>query len=57
LAYGLVLIVTGFVEFHNPPANEILLPWLESLHPTLWWGVVLTVFGGFYSIRFFPRRG
>ena len=54
LAYGVVLVVTGITEFNNPPPNEVLLPWLEALHPTLWWGVVLTVFGGFYSIRFRP---
>jgi hypothetical protein len=56
LAYGIVLVFTGLTEFHHPPQNEILLPWLESLHPTLWWGVVLTLFGGFYTIRFRPGR-
>ena len=56
LAYGLVLVITGIVELHNPPPNEVLLPWLESLHPTLWWGLVLSAFGGFYSIRFRPGR-
>jgi hypothetical protein len=56
LAYGVVLVATGISEFHSPPANEILLPWLQDLHPTLWWGVLLTVFGGFYSIRFRPGR-
>jgi hypothetical protein len=56
LVYGLVLVVTGITELHHPPPNEILLPWLQTLHPTLWWGVVLTVFGGFYSVRFRPGR-
>jgi hypothetical protein len=56
LAYGLVLVATGIAELHHPPPNEVLLPWLQRLHPTLWWGVVLTVFGGFYSIRFRPGR-
>ena len=56
LAYGLVLVITGIVELHNPPPNEVLLPWLESLHPTLWWGLVLTAFGGFYSVRYRPGR-
>ena len=54
LAYGLVLLVTGVLEFHNPPPNEILLPWLQPLHPTLCWGAVLTVLGGFYTVRFRP---
>jgi hypothetical protein len=56
LAYGVVLVITGITELHHPPANEILLPWLQHLHPTLGWGIVLTVFGGFYSIRFRPGR-
>jgi len=56
LAYGVVLIVTGIVEYHAPPPNEVLLPWLQPLHPTLWWGVCMAVFGAFYSIRFRPRH-
>lgn len=56
LAYGLVLVVTGIAEFHAPPPNEVLLPWLEPLHPTLWWGVVMTVFGGIYTVRYWPHK-
>lgn len=51
LAYGIVLDVTGALELHAPPPTV-----LASLHPTLWWGIVLTIFGAFYSIRFRPRR-
>jgi hypothetical protein len=56
LAYGLVLVFTGISEFHHPPANEVLLPWLQPLHPTLWWGVVMTVFGGVYTVKFWPKH-
>ncbi|HTD96298.1 MAG TPA: hypothetical protein VK627_05195 [Edaphobacter sp.] len=56
LAYGLVLIGTGIAEYNSPPPNEILLPWLQSLHPTLWWGVLMAVFGGFYTIWFRPSK-
>ena len=56
LAYGVVLVITGISEFNHPPPNEVLLPWLEAMHPTLWWGAVLTLFGAFYSIRFRPGR-
>ena len=56
LAYGVVLVFTGISEFHSPPPNEVLLPWLPPLHPNLWWGAVMTVFGGFYTIRFRPGR-
>jgi hypothetical protein len=30
---------------------------LNNLHPTFWWGLLLTVFGGFYTIRFRARSG
>jgi hypothetical protein len=56
LAYGLVLVLTGLSEFHTPPANEVLLPWLQPLHPTLWWGVFLGLGGSFYTVRFRPGR-
>lgn len=56
LAYGIVLIITGLLEYHHPPANEILLPWLQSLHPTLWWGVLLGLFGAIYTIRYWPKH-
>ncbi|WP_348268910.1 hypothetical protein P8936_06995 [Edaphobacter paludis] len=56
LTYGVVLIATGILEYHNPPPNELLLPWLESLHPTLWWGMVMAVFGGIYTFKFWPKH-
>jgi hypothetical protein len=27
---------------------------LSNLHPTFWWGLLMTLFGSFYVIRFFP---
>jgi hypothetical protein len=30
---------------------------LANLHPTLWWGVLLTLFGSFYTINFRPGKG
>jgi len=56
LAYGLVLVFTGISEFHHPPVNELLLTWLQPLHPTLWWGACLGCCGGFYTIRFRPGK-
>ncbi|WP_263381334.1 hypothetical protein [Granulicella arctica] len=52
LGYGLVLIATGFTELHNPPPTV-----LANLQPTLWWGVLLSVFGGFYTVKFRPGKG
>jgi hypothetical protein len=51
LAYGLILVVTGITEIHNPPHTV-----LAELQPTLWWGVLMTIFGGFYTIRFRPKH-
>lgn len=51
LAYGVVLVVTGALEFNHPPPTV-----LASLHPTLWWGAVLSLFGLFYTLRFRPRK-
>ena len=51
LAYGLVLVVTGITEIHHPPPTV-----LAELQPTLWWGVLMTIFGGFYTIRFRPKH-
>ena len=59
LAYGVVLLPYGAWEWftNHPPANEVLLPFLLELHPTFWWGLLLTLFGGFYTLRFRPNRG
>jgi hypothetical protein len=51
LAYGIVLVVQGVIEIGHPPATV-----LANLQPTLWWGVFLTLFGGFYTIRFRPGK-
>jgi hypothetical protein len=58
LAYGLVLLPYGAWEWfgnHLAP-NEVLLPFLLKLHPTFWWGLLLTVFGGFYTFKFRPHQ-
>lgn len=54
LLYGVVLLPYGAWEWWsgNEPATV-----LHQLHPTFWWGLLLTVFGGFYTLRFKPRPG
>ena len=56
LVYGAVLVVQGLLELHHPPPNEVALPFLIPLHPTLAWGLCLFLFGAFYTARFRPRR-
>jgi hypothetical protein len=51
LTYGLVLVVQGIVDLHHPPQTI-----LANLHPTLFWGALLALFGGFYTLRFYPKQ-
>jgi hypothetical protein len=52
LLYGIVLLPYGAWEWfggHEPGTV------LHHLHPTFWWGLLLTLFGGFYTFRYRPR--
>jgi hypothetical protein len=50
LADGIVLLCQGIFErFGHEPVTV-----LANLQPTLWWGVLLTLFGGLYTVRFRP---
>ncbi len=54
LAYGVVLVTYGawaWLGGHEAPTV------LNTLHPTFWWGVLLTFLGTFYTLRFLPKRG
>jgi len=54
LLYGVVLLPYGaWAWFTHHEAPTVL----NNLHPTFWWGLLLTVFGGFYTLRFRPRKG
>jgi uncharacterized membrane protein len=57
LSYGLALVPWGIYEWSHPPANEIALGWLVKYHPTFWWGLLLLLFGTFYTVKFRPRGG
>ncbi|HEY9137819.1 MAG TPA: hypothetical protein VIM67_06060 [Terriglobus sp.] len=52
LGYGLVLTPVGIYELSHPPAVV-----LANLHAALWWGLLMTIFGAFYTIRFRPGSG
>ncbi len=53
LAYGVVLLPYGaWAWFTGHEAPTVL----NRFHPTFWWGLLLTIFGAFYTIRFRPTR-
>jgi hypothetical protein len=46
VVYGVIILVTGLVEFSNPPHTE-----LWQLHPAIWWGAVILLVGVFFATR------
>jgi FtsH-binding integral membrane protein len=50
-AYGVIILITSLSEWSHPPAVV-----LARYHPGVWEGVILLAIGGFYTIRFRPRR-
>lgn len=51
VVYGLMILVTGLVEWSNPPATV-----MASLHAPVWWGAILLLLGAFYCYHFAPLR-
>ncbi len=51
LIYGILILVTGIYEFHNPPPTV-----LANLHPALWWGVLLIILGGLFVYIHMPKK-
>lgn len=51
LIYGVIITVSGLVEWSNPPATV-----LAQIHAPVWWGAVLIAIGGIYVWKFYPRK-
>ena len=52
LVYGLIICISGLIEWSNPPAVT-----LAELHAPVWWGALLTVLGAIYTVKFAPGKG
>jgi hypothetical protein len=50
-AYGVLIFISGVFRWINPPAVPTVM---EYLHPAVWWGLLLSVIGGFYTVRYWP---
>jgi hypothetical protein len=46
-------VATGIYEHFGHQPDTVL----ANLQPTFWWGVLLFLFGAFYTVRFRPGRG
>lgn len=53
LAYGILIFGSGVLEWNTPPPNVVH----TELHAPVWWGILLTLIGAIYTIRFKPRKG
>lgn len=51
LIYGVVLVITGILEYNHLPPTV-----LADLHPTLWWGLLMGLFGAVYTIKYWPKH-
>ncbi len=49
--YGVIILCASLSEWSHPPAVV-----LAQYHPGVWGGILLLLIGGFYTIRFRPRR-
>lgn len=50
---GVLITGAGIWEVFHPPAHPVVL---FQLHASVWWGVLLLLFGLRYCIRFAPGR-
>jgi hypothetical protein len=53
LIYGIIIVGAGIHSWMAPPPEAERVALFE-LHADVWWGLFLTLFGGFYFIRFNP---
>lgn len=49
--YGVVILIASLSDWAHPSATV-----LAQYHPGVWAGGLLLLIGGFYTIRFRPRR-
>lgn len=52
LTYGVLILVTGLVQWSTPSAGVQL----TQLHASVWWGALLTVLGALYCYVFRPGK-
>lgn len=51
LIYGLIILIVSIASYSHPAPVV-----LANEHLNLWGGVLLTLIGTFYTIRFWPRK-
>jgi hypothetical protein len=49
--YGVMIFFSGLLEWSHPPDTV-----LANLHAPVWWGALLIIVGGLYTVLFRPGR-
>lgn len=52
LVNGLLILGAGLWEYSHPPEFKVVL---FELHASVWWGLLLSLLGGFYCWHYRPR--
>jgi hypothetical protein len=53
--YGVIITAAGIYSWVNPPPPEKMVK-LWDYHADLWWGILLSIFGLVYVVRFWPSK-
>lgn len=53
LVYGILILGAGIYDLSSPPEHPVVL---ADLHAGIWWGALMILMGGFYTLRFAPKR-
>ena len=51
--YGVLILGAGLWDVINGIKRDVVM---AEAHAAVWWGILLLVIGGFYSIRFRPGK-
>lgn len=51
LIYGVIILCTGLEEYSHPAPVV-----LAKYHASVWGGILLVALGGFYTLKFWPRK-
>ncbi|MEW6507753.1 MAG: hypothetical protein AB1432_08420 [Bacteroidota bacterium] len=48
IVIGSLIFLTGIYLLLNPPAEKTVL---SEIHPNLWWGIIMVLFGGIMFLK------
>ena len=51
--YGLLILGSGILFLIHPTPRNVAL---TNLHADIWWGGLLVIIGGYYTVKFWPSK-